>query len=89
MRSLADVDGLVDALATLRSHWRRWGNDGFDAGEVKVARWLFVGQLALPGSSGQRGRLPSVRCMEPSIAPFVAASQLTKATVSRAHILRP
>jgi len=51
MRSLADVDGLVDALATLRSHWRRWGNDGFDAGEVKVARWLFVGQLALPGSS--------------------------------------
>jgi hypothetical protein len=47
-----NATGLADALATLRTHWQRWGQAGFDGGEVKVARWLFAGQLALGASTG-------------------------------------
>jgi zinc protease len=47
-----NANGLADALSTLRTHWQRWGQAGFDEGEVKVARWLFAGQLALTPSNG-------------------------------------
>ena len=33
-------------LAALRSQWQRWGRDGFDAGEINVARWRYAASLS-------------------------------------------
>jgi predicted Zn-dependent peptidase len=37
---------LPRTLSVLRSHWRRWGQSGFDASELNVARWRAAGALA-------------------------------------------
>jgi zinc protease len=43
---------LARTLATLRANWQRWSREGFDAGEINVARWRYAGSLsALYGSS--------------------------------------
>ncbi len=52
LSTYVNANELADALATLHTHWQRWGQGGFDAGEVKVARWLFAGQRALMPSMG-------------------------------------
>jgi len=33
---------LARTLAALRGQWQRWGRDGFDAGEINVARWRYA-----------------------------------------------
>jgi predicted Zn-dependent peptidase len=33
-------------LAALRGQWQRWGRDGFDAGELNVARWRYAASLS-------------------------------------------
>ncbi len=33
-------------LAALRGQWQRWGRDGFDAGEINVARWRYAANLS-------------------------------------------
>jgi len=33
-------------LAALRGQWQRWGRDGFDAGEINVARWRYAASLS-------------------------------------------
>jgi len=40
-------DTLARSLAAIRGNWQRWGRDGFDAGELNVARWRYAGQLAM------------------------------------------
>jgi predicted Zn-dependent peptidase len=47
-----DADDLVTPLATIRANWQRWGHEGFDAGEVNVARWRYAGELPLEYGSG-------------------------------------
>jgi zinc protease len=47
-----DSESLPDALANLRTQWRRWSQAGFDSGEMNVARWLYTGELSLNYSSG-------------------------------------
>ena len=37
---------LSRTLSVLRSHWRRWGQSGFDPSEVNVARWRAAGAFA-------------------------------------------
>lgn len=37
---------LSRALAALRNQWQRWGHDGFDAGELNVARWRYAASLS-------------------------------------------
>ena len=46
-----DAESLADSLAAWRVHWRRWSHSGFDAGEMNVARWLYIGQLSLAYST--------------------------------------
>jgi predicted Zn-dependent peptidase len=38
---------LARSLAAIRGNWQRWGRDGFDAGEINVARWRYAGSLTL------------------------------------------
>jgi hypothetical protein len=38
---------LARTLTALRSNWRRWGNDGFEASEINVARWRQAGNLSV------------------------------------------
>ena len=33
-------------LAALRGQWQRWAHDGFDAGEINVARWRYAANQA-------------------------------------------
>jgi zinc protease len=47
-----DVDELVAPLTTIHSNWQRWGREGFDAGEVNVARWRYAGEIPLEYASG-------------------------------------
>lgn len=47
-----NANQLPDALTSLRKHWQRWGQAGFDPGEVNVARWLLAGQRALGSATG-------------------------------------
>jgi predicted Zn-dependent peptidase len=37
---------LSRTLIALRSQWQRWARDGFDAGELNVARWNYAANLA-------------------------------------------
>ncbi|MES1166305.1 MAG: insulinase family protein, partial [Verrucomicrobiota bacterium] len=37
---------LTRTLSVLHSHWRRWGQGGFDASEVNVGRWRGAGAYA-------------------------------------------
>jgi predicted Zn-dependent peptidase len=37
---------LGHTLAALRNQWQRWGRDGFDAGEINVARWRYAASLS-------------------------------------------
>jgi hypothetical protein len=34
------------ALGALRGQWQRWARDGFDAGEINVARWRYAAHLS-------------------------------------------
>ena len=49
--TFVNAQSLPHALATLRMHWHRWSESGFDPGEMNVARWLFAGQFALAYST--------------------------------------
>lgn len=43
---------LARSIAAIRANWQRWGTDGFDPGEINVARWRFAGSLAASGGTG-------------------------------------
>jgi zinc protease len=45
--TFVDASALAESLATIRHHWRRWAERGFDGGEVNVGRWLHAGELSL------------------------------------------
>lgn len=47
-----DADDLVTPLTTIHTNWQRWGREGFDAGEVNVARWRYAGEIPLDYASG-------------------------------------
>src|SRR6185369_13468117 len=44
--TFVDDQALPRALAALRAQWQRWTRDGFDAGEISVARWRYAGSLS-------------------------------------------
>jgi zinc protease len=48
-----DAADLAAPLEILRSNWTRWGNEGFDAGEVNVARLRLAGDLPVEYGSSQ------------------------------------
>jgi len=50
--SFLDPASLADSLAILRSHWQRWARDGFEPGELNVARWSYTADSALSYTSG-------------------------------------
>ncbi|MGB8297871.1 MAG: hypothetical protein WCG85_20810 [Polyangia bacterium] len=52
MATSLDVERLDEGLATIRKHWQRWSRDGFDPGEINVARWRFAGSLPLARLTG-------------------------------------
>ena len=57
-----DAADLAAPLEILRSNWTRWGNEGFDAGEVNVARLRLAGDLPVgPGVRPGRRRRRSSR----------------------------
>lgn len=48
-----DAGDLASPLEILRSNWTRWGQQGFDAGEVNVARSRFAGELPVEYGSSE------------------------------------
>jgi predicted Zn-dependent peptidase len=51
--TFVDAQDLSETLATIRGHWDRWAREGFDAGELNVARWRYVGALTVDQSMNQ------------------------------------
>jgi zinc protease len=50
--SHVNQETLARSLAALRTNWQRWSREGFDTGEFNVARWRYVGGIALRQGSG-------------------------------------
>jgi zinc protease len=46
LRTFVPEQSLRRTLSVLRSHWRRWGQTGFDPSELNVARWRGAGAFA-------------------------------------------
>jgi zinc protease len=70
-------EALAHALAALRSNWQRWSREGFDAGELNVARWRYAGDLALRHGSGHAlaYQLARTWVREPPALPDAAAAR--------------